>query len=612
MSHGERPQIFQSNPIGMIVVDERGIILAANTRASRFLNLPSDAFPADHQFAHFLEKSDAGEFYEWFTLLVHRFRREPQATQYASGTGPFRTNTQSFTSLHVPDETHQSTAEPAIESIEVRINTAEKNTIWLEVTPERLNPPGNESMTGDATTGRFQFLLTLTDVTRYRQLAVELKQQNEKLIQDVAKIARKRREDARQSVLNYQVACEQIELARSEKRIADQLAARWKSLTENAPQIVMLVDRSGSVLFCNRQSNRNEITAPSEIQDVSDYLASRDRALSRRMIEDAIHHQENRTYEIECESQQGKLVWYSVSVGPVIPKPGDPSDSVVLIATDITQRKLAERLISQHQEELAHVSRMASMGALTVELAHELNQPLGVIGFYIGGCILEMSHDDWDLERIEIAHQKILAETERASHITDTILDFIRRREAPRLTTEVNWLIKEALTLAELEASKHRIRVDYELANDLPEVKVNRVQIQQIVMNLITNAVHSVSAANRENPKVRIVTRAMHGGGIEVSVTDNGLGFDSEVQARIFQPLFTTKEKGTGMGLSICRTLIELHGGRISASSIPGEGATFSFTLPSGGNTEEIEQVKFVSELPQLIETITASPLETL
>ena len=80
MSHGERPQIFQSNPIGMIVVDERGIILAANTRASRFLNLPSDAFPADHQFAHFLEKSDAGEFYEWFTLLVHRFRREPQAT----------------------------------------------------------------------------------------------------------------------------------------------------------------------------------------------------------------------------------------------------------------------------------------------------------------------------------------------------------------------------------------------------------------------------------------------------------------------------------------------------------------------------------------------------
>jgi PAS domain S-box-containing protein len=539
----ELQRIFDACPNGILLTDREGRILAANASSSKFLDIAGDLPQHLVRIEDLFESRNA----ELILEQVHAL---------------------------LVDEISNST-ELTSRNLELCLCADGFEDVWVDVSlclfvlAEANSPSSMRTV-----------MLVLTDITRFRSKEAELQQRNEKLLRDVSKLTKKMREESRQARLNYEVACEQILLAREEKKLADELGARWRSLTENAPQIVMLLDRKGRVQFCNRMSAEADPQMPDSRTAVRDFIPGHESRLTRRVVDEVLKGKLNKEYEVDGTDAEGQPAWHWISVGPVVTKSGERSDSVVLIATDITQRKLAEESVVKHQEELAHVSRLASMGALTVELAHELNQPLGVIGNYVGGCIIGLGRPDWDRDRIVHAQKKILGETRRAREITLRILDFLRRRESPRMLTDINWLVQDTMPLADLEAQKHQVMLANELQPNLPDVKVNRVQIQQIVINLISNAVHSVVAAAPAKPQVVITTRLLDVGGIEVCITDNGAGFNQKSVDELFVPLYTTKEKGTGMGLSICRTLVELHGGRITATGRPGSGASFSFTVP--------------------------------
>lgn len=247
---------------------------------------------------------------------------------------------------------------------------------------------------------------------------------------------------------------------------------------------------------------------------------------------------------------------------------------------DLTERERSERRIDQLQAELMHVARLGELGQMGAALAHELNQPLAAIVNYLqAGRRLLQSVPDAPA-RIGEAMEKAAAQADRAGQVIRRLREFIARGETDRREENVNALIEEAAALALVGAKSAGVTTRLVLRPDLPAIVVDKVQIQQVLLNLIRNA---LEAMDESAERVLIVEAAAADGMVTVTVADTGPGLSAEVAQNLFQPFVTTKERGMGVGLSICRSIIEAHGGRIWASPRGGGGTTFAFTVPFDG-----------------------------
>lgn len=246
---------------------------------------------------------------------------------------------------------------------------------------------------------------------------------------------------------------------------------------------------------------------------------------------------------------------------------------------DLTERQQTEARLQELQSELVHVSRLTAMGEMASALAHELNQPLSAIANYIRGSrrLLEKG-DPADLPRLADALGKAGDQALRAGDVIRRLRDFIGRGETERRIESISKLVEEASALALVGVKQLGVRVTMQFDPRADAVLADRVQIQQVVINLLRNAVDAMRGAELAELKVRV---AAHDDGFTVvSVSDTGSGLSEEVKRRLFEPFMTTKKEGMGVGLSICRTIVEAHGGSIWASNNQGPGATFAFTLP--------------------------------
>jgi two-component system sensor kinase FixL len=247
---------------------------------------------------------------------------------------------------------------------------------------------------------------------------------------------------------------------------------------------------------------------------------------------------------------------------------------------DLTEPQAAERRLQDMQSELIHVSRLTSMGEMASALAHELNQPLSAIASYMKGSVRLLDSGEPDLERIRSALTAAGDQALRAGEIIRRLRAFVGKGEAAMRVEALPKLIEEAGALAMMGARDSGVRLEFRLSPEAGLVLADKVQIQQVVLNLMRNAVEAMGAsAVRE---LTVETRLLKEGWVEVQVGDTGPGLAPEVLERLFQPFVTTKAEGMGVGLSICRTIIEAHGGEISALNRPDGGAVFRFTLRSG------------------------------
>ncbi|HYD27697.1 PAS domain S-box protein [Brevundimonas sp.] len=245
---------------------------------------------------------------------------------------------------------------------------------------------------------------------------------------------------------------------------------------------------------------------------------------------------------------------------------------------DLTERRAQERRMQELQSELVHVSRLTAMGEMASSLAHELNQPLSAIASYMKGSVTLLEAERPDLSRLKSALGQAGDQAMRAGDIIKRLREFIAQGETEHTLEDPARLLEEACALALVGVKDQDMRVDLRLDRDIGRVIVDKVQIQQVALNLIRNAVDAMSDAPRRQLEIRL--RADDAGSIRVSVADTGPGVGPAVRERLFQPFFTTKTAGMGVGLSICRTIIEAHGGRIWAEDNIGGGAVFTFTLP--------------------------------
>jgi two-component system sensor kinase FixL len=253
---------------------------------------------------------------------------------------------------------------------------------------------------------------------------------------------------------------------------------------------------------------------------------------------------------------------------------------------DLTERQLTENRLQELQSELLHVSRLSDVGQMASALAHELNQPLAAIVNYVQATRRLLQADATPISpKVADAMDKAVAQAARAGEIIRHLRSFIRKGEAEHRLEDLNKVVEEATALGLVGAKESGIDVRWALDPDPLSVIVDKVQIQQVVFNLVRNSVEAMS--DHPLPRDLMVTTALADAATaEVSVSDTGPGLEPSVQAQLFQPFITTKEKGMGLGLSICRSIIDAHGGRLVATPNPERGVTFRFTLPLADRDE--------------------------
>jgi C4-dicarboxylate-specific signal transduction histidine kinase len=247
------------------------------------------------------------------------------------------------------------------------------------------------------------------------------------------------------------------------------------------------------------------------------------------------------------------------------------------IALQITRR---EREYRQVQNELAHANRVATMGQLTASIAHELKQPLSAVvtGGYAGLGWLKRQPPK--IEEVAESFEQMIRDVTRASDVVDRIHSLVKKHVPRKEKLDINGAILELVGVIQSEMIKNSVTARMELAESLPHIQGDRVQLQQVILNLMINSIQAMSDLAGRERELHVTTELIASEGVRVGVRDSGPGFSAENLQRLFAPFYTTKPNGMGMGLSICQSIIEDHGGRLWASRIDPQGALFQFTIP--------------------------------
>jgi two-component system sensor histidine kinase DctS len=247
---------------------------------------------------------------------------------------------------------------------------------------------------------------------------------------------------------------------------------------------------------------------------------------------------------------------------------------------DITERKRAEELARQQQEKLQFTARLVTMGEMASTLAHEINQPLSAISSYTTGCLNRLEAGDLPRDELREALGKLASQAQRAGRVIRRIYDFVRRSEPQSASCDINAIADDAVGLIEGDTRKRGVRIVLSLGEGLPQVRADRVMLEQVLLNLMRNGIDAMQATPAADKQLVVRSAAIEEG-VEISVADRGAGIAREAAARLFEPFFSTKPEGMGMGLNICRSIVESHKGRMWVEANPEGGSIFRFTLPA-------------------------------
>ena len=358
---------------------------------------------------------------------------------------------------------------------------------------------------------------------------------------------------------------------------------RWRAMVETAP--------IGIVTFSSE--DRRYVTANNSFQLMTGYTEDElrnltpldithedDRAALRKHV-DRIVAGPQHSYRIEkrYRRKDGEIVWAEISTFVVRATDGSPA-FLGVVAVDITDRKRAEESLQQAQADLARLNRVMLLGEMTASIAHEINQPIAAVITNANAGLRWFGAPRPDLDEVRQALGRIVRDGTRAGEVIGRIRGLVKKVPPRRDLLDINQAIREVLALTQTEMQRHGVGLRSRLADDLPPVSADRVQLQQVMINLIVNAIEAMGGANGQPRELTMVSGINDAKEVLVEVQDTGPGLDPEQLDRLFQSFYTTKPDGIGMGLAISRSIAEAHGGRLSAAHNKPRGAVFRFTLP--------------------------------
>jgi PAS domain S-box-containing protein len=308
-----------------------------------------------------------------------------------------------------------------------------------------------------------------------------------------------------------------------------------------------------------------------------------DRASLQRLLERVSSDRQNWSVEHRLMMPDGSVKHVHV----VAHATSDTPDRLEYVGAlmDMTAAKRAQEKLHQAQAELAHVTRVTTLGELTASIAHEVNQPLAAVITNGEACLRWLGNERPDLAEARGAVARIIRDGNRASEVIRRLRALTKKTDPHKTPLDINDVVYDVVALVQREVLSHRVRLRFDLDADLPPVFGDQVQLQQVIMNLMMNGIEAMAGVTERPRELLIRSRRHEGGHVLVAVQDSGIGIDSEHLDRLFTAFFTTKTDGMGMGLSICRSIVEAHGGEMWASLNDGPGATFQFTIQSHQGT---------------------------
>jgi len=355
---------------------------------------------------------------------------------------------------------------------------------------------------------------------------------------------------------------------------------RLRTIIESEPECVKLQAEDGTVLEINPAGLRLvDANQPADLIGrkiysvvAPEYIDIYRENMRRVFAGEAV------VYEFRAITLKNRVAWMETHAAPLRDARGNIY-ALLGITRDITEHKQAEEQARRHQTELARVARLSTMGEMATGIAHELNQPLSAIANFSRGCIRRLRAGGMSpLELIEPL-EEVCDQAERAGDILRHVRDFVRKSEPHLKPMDVNQIVRAVIKFTEHEARQQRTLVRLNLDPQLPKVAADAIMIEQVMVNLVRNAIEAMSEANSPRREIAIQTRLLESDSVEIEVADTGPGIDGSLIDQVFDQFFTTKPEGVGMGLAISRSIIESHGGRVRAESSRDGGAILRFNL---------------------------------
>jgi PAS domain S-box-containing protein len=373
----------------------------------------------------------------------------------------------------------------------------------------------------------------------------------------------------------------------SKRKKAEDYLRKLSQAVEQSPVSVIITDTDGNIEYVNRRFMQSTGYTPAEV------LGKNPRILKSGHTSDEEYRTLWRTItaggewsgEFLSKAKDGSLFWEKALINSIKDDAGRITHFLA-VKEDITERKQAEEALQQMRLQLTHVARLSTLGEMAAELAHELNHPLYAILNYAKATRNVLAEEGPpDLDSVREWNEEIADIALSAAEVVKRLRSFARRGQALRSVCRVEEVAAEALGLVAVELRRARVTVDTSFSAAAPPVRADRVQIQQVFVNLLSNAVEAMHGVAPDMRRVTIQT-SLGDGAVEVVVSDCGAGLPPGSETKIFEPYVTTKPQGLGMGLSIVRTIVEAHGGRLWATANPAGGAAFHFTLPLEGSSQ--------------------------
>jgi PAS domain S-box-containing protein len=401
------------------------------------------------------------------------------------------------------------------------------------------------------------------------------------------------------SELDHRVAQRTAELASANKRLHEAGAALEKAFDEierSEAKLRQVIDAIPTIAWCNLPDGPNEFLNKSwheytglspeqshgwgwQIAFHSDDLP----ALMKRWGEMLVTGEPGEI-EARIRRHDGVYRWFLIRAEPFL----EQGELVRWYgtSTDIDDRKRTEEALNKARAELAHVAQVTTLSTLTASIAHEVNQPLSGIVTNAGTCLRMLDANPPNLEGARETARRTIRDGKRASDVITRLRTLYSKRELLAEPMDLNEAAREVISLSLSELERNRVALRQELAQELPSVMGDRIQIQQVILNLIRNGSDAMSAVDNRPRELTVKTDLDEAGAVRLSVKDSGVGIDPEIENKLFEPFYTTKSEGMGIGLSVSRSIMESHRGRLWVVRNDGPGATFLFSIPCGTNTK--------------------------
>lgn len=417
---------------------------------------------------------------------------------------------------------------------------------------------------------------------------LELEKQNKALSELVVQLEHDIRKKTSHLTENNQVLKKTIDELNYSRHQLLEREAKLNSILNAAIEGIIVVDNVGTIVSVNAAvenifgfsaeeliGNSISLLMPIPMRKKQDYYLEK---YLRIVIPKAIGN----LREVEGLRKNGTLVPLDMTIAEF---PLDGMNYFSGIVRDVSRRKLQEQQEKEHLEQLAHVTRLGLMGEMASGIAHEVNQPLSAVVNYTQVCMRLLQNESPDLEKIGETMLKVSQQALKAGQIIHNMREFVKTRKIQRTKVDINDLIYDAISLFESDFKQHLVDMRFELTKSLPNVFIDRVQIEQVILNLIRNSIDALKDLPQfSQRKLSIESTLNHLNYIEIRVKDNGPGLTPLQREKILTPFFTTKASGMGMGLSISRSLVEAHNGTLHFNSKEDKGTTFYFTLPTTEN----------------------------